>query len=33
MHKKNGDVPSSELKDLVVKGMLEKKARRVRILD
>ncbi len=33
MHKKNGAVPSSEIKDLVVKGMLEKKARSVRILD
>lgn len=33
MHKKNGAVPSSEIKDLVVKGMLEKKAKRVRILD
>jgi len=33
MHKKNGVLPSSEIKDLVVKGMLEKKARRVKVLD
>jgi len=33
MQKKNGTVPSEEIKDLVVKGMLEKKARKVRVLD
>jgi len=33
MQKKNGTVPSTEIKDLVVKGMLEKKARKVRVLD
>ncbi len=33
MHKKNGAVQSSEIKDLVVKGMLEKKARSVKVLD
>ncbi len=33
MQKKNGTVLSTEIKDLVVKGMLEKKARKVRVLD
>ncbi|MDA0195240.1 MAG: ribosome silencing factor [Bacteroidetes bacterium] len=33
MHKKNGAIPSSQLKDLVVKGMLEKKAWEIRVLD
>lgn len=33
MRKKNGTVPSSEIKDLVVKGMMEKKARKVSVLD
>jgi len=33
MHKKNGVIPSSQLKDLVVKGMLEKKAGEIRVLD
>lgn len=33
MHKKNGAVESSEIKDLVVKGMMEKKARSVKVLD
>ncbi len=33
MHKKNGAVKSSEIKDLVVKGMIEKKARSVKVLD
>ena len=33
MHKKNGAIPSSELKDVVIKGMLEKKARMVKVLD
>jgi len=33
MHKKNGVIPSSELKNLVVKGMLEKKAGDIKVLD
>jgi len=33
MHKKNGVILSSQLKDLVVKGMLEKKAGEIRVLD
>ena len=33
MHKKNGAVSSEEIKDLVVKGMMEKKARDVKVLD
>ncbi|MEQ9425415.1 MAG: ribosome silencing factor [Cyclobacteriaceae bacterium] len=33
MHKKNGTLPSTKLKDLVVIGMLEKKAREIKVLD